>query len=118
METNHCASHRLAAGLILLLINMASALLSVAHYNPMQANTVDRINHIAYHTRDFDVTVLVGTKVPHAKYLKDDFSTRTTDCGSQVLDAGYGSGCYTNKHTGISFILNNRSLRCDNLVER
>ena len=97
---------------------MASALLSIAQYNPMQANTVDRINHIAYHMRGFDITILIGTKVPHAKYLKDDFSTRKTDCGSLVLDAGYGSGCFTNKHTGISFILNNRSLRCDNLVDK
>ena len=97
---------------------MASALLSIAQYNPMQANTVDRINHIAYHMQGFDVTILIGTKVPHAKYLKDDFSSRKTDCGSLVLDAGYGSGCFTNKHAGISFILNNRHLRCDNLVDK
>ena len=100
------------------LISMSSALLSIAHYNPMQANTVDRINHIAYHTKNFDVTVLVGTKVPHAKYLKDDFSQRHTDCGSLVLDAGYGKGRYTNKHTGISFILNGKTLRSNNLVDK
>ena len=97
---------------------MASALLSIAQYNPMQANTIDRINHIAYHMQGFDIAILIGTKVPHAKYLKDDFSTRKTDCGSLVLDAGYGSGCFTNKHAGISFILNNRHLRCDNLVDK
>ena len=97
---------------------MASALLNVMQYNPMQANTVDRINYIAFHTCKFDVVILIGTKVQHGKHLKDDFASRRTECGSTVLDAGYGKGRYTNNHAGISFVINNRVLQTSNLTEK
>ena len=34
------------------------------------------------------------------------------------MDAGYGKGKYTNGHTGISFVLNNRTLNNKNLVDK
>ena len=49
---------------------MASALLNALQYNPMQANTVDRLNYISYYTQKFDIVTLVGTKAQHEKYMQ------------------------------------------------
>ena len=67
--------------------------------------------------KDFDIITLTGTKYKHQPYLNEPFSKRKSG-NSVMLDAGYGPGRYTNNHTGIGFLINNRILKESNLVEK
>ena len=67
--------------------------------------------------KDFDIITLTGTKYKHQPYLAEPFSKRKAG-NSTMLGAGYGSGRYTNSHTGIGFLINNRTLKENNLVEK
>ena len=83
----------------------------------MHVSSQDRLDMIAMHMRDFDIVTLIGTKYKHQPYLQEPLSKRSAG-NSVMLDAGYGSGRYTNNHTGIGFLINNRTLKESNLVEK
>ena len=94
-----------------------SSLLNVAQLNPMHASSQDRLDTIAFHMKDFDIVTLIGTKYKHQPYLQESLSRRRAG-DSTMLDAGHGKGRYTNGHTGIGFLINNRTLKESNLVEK
>ena len=83
----------------------------------MHASSQDRLEIIALHMNDFDIVTLIGTKYRHQPFLQEPLSKRSAG-NSVMLDAGYGSGRYTNNHTGIGFLINNRTLKESNLVEK
>lgn len=84
----------------------------------MHASTQDRIDTIAHHMNGFDIVTLIGTKYKHQPYLEESLSQWKLGNGSTVIDAGHGKGRYTNGHTGISFLLNNKTLNANNLVDK
>ena len=94
-----------------------SSILNIAQLNPMHVSSQDRLDMIAFQMRDFDIITLIGTKYKHLPFLNEPFSKRNAG-DSVMLDAGYGSGRYTNNHTGIGFLINNRTLKESNLVEK
>ena len=94
-----------------------SSILNIAQLNPMHVSSQDRLDMIALQMKDFDIITLIGTKYKHQPFLNESFSKRNT-MDSVMLDAGYGSGRYTNSHTGIGFLINNRTLKENNLVEK
>ena len=94
-----------------------SSLLNVAQLNPMHASSQDRLDTIAFHMKDFDIVTLIGTKYKHQPYLQESLSRRRAG-DSTMLDAGHGKGRYTNSHAGIGFLINNRTLKESNLVEK
>ena len=83
----------------------------------MHASSQDRSDMIALHMKDFDIVTLIGTKHRHQPFLQEPLSRRSAG-NSVMLDAGYGSGRYTNNHTGIGFLINNRTLKESTLVEK
>ena len=94
-----------------------ASILNIAQLNPMHVSSQDRLDMIALQMRDFDIITLIGTKYKHQPFLNEPFSKRNAG-DSVMLDAGYGSGRYTNNHTGIGFLINNRTLKESNLVEK
>ena len=94
-----------------------SSLLNLAQLNPMHASSQDRLDMIALHMKDFDIVTLIGTKYKHQPFLQEPLSRRSAG-NSVMLDAGYGTGRYTNCHTGIGFLINNRTLKESTLVEK
>ena len=83
----------------------------------MHASSQDRLDMIALHMKDFDIVTLTGTKYKHQPFLQEPLSRRSAG-NSVMLDAGYGTGRYTNCHTGIGFLINNRTLKESTLVEK
>ena len=94
-----------------------ASILNIAQLSPMHVSSQDRLDMIALQMRDFDIITLIGTKYKHQPFLNEPFSKRNAG-DSVMLDAGYGSGRYTNNHTGIGFLINNRTLKESNLVEK
>ena len=94
-----------------------TSLLNIAQLNPMHVSSQDRLDMIALKMKDFDIVTLIGTRYKLQPYLAEPFSKRKAG-NSTMLDAGYGSGRYTNSHTGIGFLINNRTLKENNLVEK
>ena len=94
-----------------------ASILNIAQLNPMHVSSQDRLDAIALQMKDFDIVTLIGTKYKHQPFLNEPFSKRKAG-DSIMLDAGFGSGRYTNGHTGIGFLINNRTLKENNLVEK
>ena len=67
--------------------------------------------------KDFDIVTLIGTKYKHQPYLQESLSRRCAG-NSVMLDAGFGHGRYTNNHTGIGLLINNRTLKENTLVDK
>ena len=76
-----------------------ASILNIAQLNPMHVSSQERLDIIALQMKDFDIITLTGTKYKHQPYLNEPFSKRKAG-DSVMLDAGYGSGRYTNSHTG------------------
>ena len=83
----------------------------------MHASSQDRLETIALQMKDFDIVTLIGTKYKHQPFLQEPLSRRRAG-DSVMLDADFGQGRYTNSHTGIGFLINNRTLKESTLVEK
>ena len=62
----------------------------------------ERLDEIIHNTQSFDLVVLTGTWHRAPRYEPGPITRHKMD-NAIVLQAGHGTGKYTNKSTGISF---------------
>ena len=73
-------------------------ILNTLQYNPLHASTTspERLDEIVHNTATFDIVVLTGTGHRAPKYEPGPVTRHKID-DAIILQAGHGTGKYTNK---------------------